>query len=1114
MKEIKNWKLATVFDIEANGLLEEATMFHVLSFHMADGKSGSIWGDNHERFRAFCKYHIDNEIPVVAHRGILFDIPLCEKLLGMDLSKLMVIDTLAISWYLNTKRKVHGLDSFLEDYGIPKPKVGEAEWVKPIRGISVSMKKIDKDNKTLVYKYIVEPKSPDQGYIENGLDLNRLDYKYLNSLESEEDYNLRVKEHLELMKVRCEEDVKINVALWKDIMKRLHEMYTITKHCIDSGKVNPLRMSENETVYLDRYINTSTVDEYIGRCLTFLMFKMDCARLQEKTRWKADIDYLKETEKELLGMIEPAKAALEAIMPPIPVYGNRKKPEDPLKKDGTLKVSAVKWNEAIEQLGFKDHFGNPKVKTVDGDKNSLKILTSYKEPNAGSSSQLKDLFFSHGWKPETFKYVKDEDAMQAWVKGGFKKSEKPVPRMIPQISKDGEDGKELCPSLIKLAEKVPEILKYDRYTMIKHRWDTVKGFLRDVSEDGYLQASIGGFTNTLRVQHREIVNLVGVDKPYGENIRGALTCSEGEVLLGSDLSSLEDRVKHHFMLPHDPSYVETMMADDYDPHILTAHSANMITDEELEGFKKGTLSGAIKDAVAKARKGGKTTNYACLPVDNSQVLTVKGWRYYYDLKVGDTVLTYNTEKGIIEKDKILDTVFIKDQDIITMSNKHWSIESTKDHRWYGWQRRAKGHTRSGNLERYSEFGFKTTEDINSEFNIIASAPYKSVTDSNVSVEDASFVGWLLSDGYYKWSKDTKKTSSSFGKKRGIIGTIAQAQHKFYKELEDCLNKVGAEYTQHVDSTGIKTSPVNKYDLKSSWLRGFMDRVIGVRKNKHEVDWVGWILSLTDEAREGFLYSFWLADGDTKGHKFNKNMKITQNEGNICDAVLLSMYFMGNRVTNNLKQGKCRLLTQISRPHVTAQELDKKYSGVKDVFCITTNNGTFVTKQDNTITITGNCVYGGSPDAIARGGDLDISTAKLLHEGYWKLNWSVKAIAEEQCVFEDSRKQKWLINPINGIAYSLRTEKDRFSTLCQGTGSYFFDMWVDRILNVMEQKLGYKTLTGSFHDEIVLCFKDLEGMRDEMESIVLDAIDYVSDKYMLRRRLGADVQFDNRYSGIH
>lgn len=770
MKEIKNWKLATVFDIEADGLLEEATMFHYLSFHMADGRVGSIVGTNHKRFKAFCQYHIDNEIPVVAHRGILFDIALCEKLLKIDLSKLMVIDTLALSWYLNTKRKVHGLDSFLEDYGIAKPKVGVGEWVKPIRGIMVDTRKEGKET-FLTYKYIKEPENVTEEYKEKGLILSELDKDYLRNLETEKEYKVRVDNHLSLMKTRCEEDVKINVALWEDMMKRLNEMYTITKHCIDNGMVNPKRMSDDETTYLDRYINNSTVDEYVERCLTFLMFKMDCARLQERTRWKADIDYLKETERELSGLLDPAKAALESIMPPIPVYSNRKRPKEPLKKDGTLKVAAIKWNEAVELLGFKDCFGNPKAKPIEGDESSVKLLTSYKKANAGSSSQLKDLFFSHGWVPETYKYVKDNDAMEAWVKGGFKKSEKPTPRKIPQISRDGDNGKELCPSLIKLAEKVPEILKYNKYTMLKHRWDTIKGFLRDVSEDGYLKASIGGFTNTLRVAHREIVNLVGVDKPYGVNIRGALTCLDGEILLGSDLNSLEDRVKHNFMLPHDPEYVATMMADDYDPHILTAHSAGMVSDEELKGFKEGTLTGAVKESVGKARKGGKCTNYAS-------------------------------------------------------------------------------------------------------------------------------------------------------------------------------------------------------------------------------------------------------------------------------------------------------------------------------------------------------VYGGSPDAISRSAGIELDLAKKLHEGYWKLNWSVKAIAEEQCVFEDSRKQKWLINPINGFAYSLRTEKDRFSTLCQGTGSFFFDMWVDNVLMRFQEKYGFKTLTGSFHDEIILCFQELTCRREDVENIVLDSIQDVNDKYLLRRDLGCDIQFDKRYSGIH
>ena len=108
----------------------------------------------------------------------------------------------------------------------------------------------------------------------------------------------------------------------------------------------------------------------------------------------------------------------------------------------------------------------------------------------------------------------------------------------------------------------------------------------------------------------------------------------------------------------------------------------------------------------------------------------------------------------------------------------------------------------------------------------------------------------------------------------------------------------------------------------------------------------------------------------------------------------------------------------------------------------------------------------------------------------------------------------MINPINGIAYSLRTEKDRFSTLCQGTGSYFFDCWVDNVIEKFKNKYGYKTLTGSFHDEIILCFQQLMCTECDIESIVMSSIQDVNEEYLLRRDLGCDVQFNTRYSGIH
>ena len=160
------------------------------------------------------------------------------------------------------------------------------------------------------------------------------------------------------------------------------------------------------------------------------------------------------------------------------------------------------------------------------------------------------------------------------------------------------------------------------------------------------------------------------------------------------------------------------------------------------------------------------------------------------------------------------------------------------------------------------------------------------------------------------------------------------------------------------------------------------------------------------------------------------------------------------------------------------------------------------------------MYNAGAAKIAQAAGVSLAEGKALHEAYWKLNWSVKAIAEEQVVIRDSKGNKWLVNPVNGFAYALRKESDRFSTLAQGTGSYFFDMWVDAILDQMQAKYGKKTLTASFHDENVLVIKDLPKYKEEFKEIILSSIDIVNEKYKLRRKLGCDTQYGYRYSDIH
>ena len=106
MKRIYNWKLATVADLESDNLLDKATKLHVLGYQMDDKEVKTFRGSTEsQRIVKFFQWHADNEIPIVMHNGVSFDVPLMEKLFGIDLSKLMLIDTLALSWYLNPDRR-------------------------------------------------------------------------------------------------------------------------------------------------------------------------------------------------------------------------------------------------------------------------------------------------------------------------------------------------------------------------------------------------------------------------------------------------------------------------------------------------------------------------------------------------------------------------------------------------------------------------------------------------------------------------------------------------------------------------------------------------------------------------------------------------------------------------------------------------------------------------------------------------------------------------------------------------------------------------------------------------------------------------------------------------
>jgi hypothetical protein len=101
---------------------------------------------------------------------------------------------------------------------------------------------------------------------------------------------------------------------------------------------------------------------------------------------------------------------------------------------------------------------------------------------------------------------------------------------------------------------------------------------------------------------------------------------------------------------------------------------------------------------------------------------------------------------------------------------------------------------------------------------------------------------------------------------------------------------------------------------------------------------------------------------------------------------------------------------------------------------------------------------------------------------------------------------WVKNPVNGFWYSLRYEKDIFSTLNQGTGAYCFDQWVAHYMTRVPN------IIGQYHDEVIQ--RVAIGNEKEHESVLRWAIDRVNEKLKLNINLDIDVQFGSKYSLIH
>lgn len=413
--------------------------------------------------------------------------------------------------------------------------------------------------------------------------------------------------------------------------------------------------------------------------------------------------------------------------------------------------------------------------------------------------------------------IKDGDELKEWFKSqnwiptmyNFKRGADGKPerdlngKLIPTSPKIQEAGK-ICPNLLALDGDLPK--KIVKFLSLRNRLSVLTSWIENprLAMDGRLSPRRTGIAATHRQKHAEVVNV-----PKASD----------KVLLGKEFRSL-------------------FIAED--------------------GFKI-----AAGDAAALE---GRVQGHYCVPME-TQALTRRGWKKYEDLVVGEDILAYNPDTKMKEWTPLLEKCKFSDAETFNISNKHFKVRATANHRWFVSYR----NTSTGKYEdRVIE-----TKDLNTACNLIVNAP--------------------MAD----FAADPK-------------------------------------------------------------CRGVFD-------GKYGVDWVGRTISKGLHGIESFMEGFPIADGNYNNQNAYKGgnskeigkgrWKFSQNLGEHYEAALTSAYICHSGYLNieyrDNPNSRMATVTLNKRGFVGMQNMRITRHGIEDVWCPRTKFGSWVMRQGDVITITGN-----------------------------------------------------------------------------------------------------------------------------------------------------------------
>ena len=435
-------------------------------------------------------------------------------------------------------------------------------------------------------------------------------------------------------------------------------------------------------------------------------------------------------------------------------------------------------------------------------------------------------------------------------------------------------------------------------------------------------------------------------------IKRALIAAPGCKIISCDYSQAELRTVAE--LADDTAMIAAFQPgapDFFDDLMTKIWPEEFPTIEAYEDFKHE------QPKTAKNRRAlVKSIVYGCVPL-SYPILTAEGWKSVDDLVEGELVYAADPTTGQLVKTPLRKINCYSDAPVNSYSTRGFNVTTTANHKWVVSKRR-KG--------KGDEIALTEASDIKHDDKIMLAYPYLSNHDDGYTDAEVQLISWVVSDGHLYRSQSNREV-------RKILMQIMQAKPQYVEEIK----KLMTNFSHSVD-----TRPGVNYETAYTWrvhaedARRVWDKS-GIGDHKENL--CQWVLSLNTKHVEMFFDIFNKAEGSFT----NDTWVVTQKHGYTADAYRLAAFLCGNYVTSSeYKGGGMSKYRVRKKSFVTAQKLVVKDAGTTDVWCPTTDYGTWVTQDENgSVIITGNSNYGRGVPAIAAELEMSIDNAQYVYDQY-------------------------------------------------------------------------------------------------------------------------------------